>query len=79
MHAVRLLLSGRAMMETGQPIVRFAGEQFALLMSIREGKLTFDEVTAIAQGILADCERLKATADLPDVYLTTPALRRPFE
>jgi predicted nucleotidyltransferase len=73
MHTVRLLLSGRALMETGQPIVRFSGEQLALLMSIREGKLSFDEVTAIAQAILADCERLKETADLPDVCDPTRA------
>lgn len=73
MHTVRLLLSGRALMETGQPIVRFSGEQLALLMSIREGKLTFDEVTAIAQATLADCERLKETADLPDVCDPTRA------
>jgi hypothetical protein len=73
MHTVRLLLSGRALMETRQPIVRFSGEQLALLMSIRDGKLTFDEVTAIAQDILADCERLKVTADLPDACDPTRA------
>jgi predicted nucleotidyltransferase len=67
MHTVRLLLSGRSLMESGQPIVRFEGEQLALLMSIREGRLAFDEIMTIAQDILADCERLKASADLPEV------------
>jgi uncharacterized protein len=66
MHTVRLLLSGRSLMEFGKPIVRFEGEQLALLMSIREGRRTFDEIMTIAQDILADCERLKASADLPE-------------
>lgn len=67
MHTVRLLLSGRSLMQSGAPIVRFAGEQLALLISIREGKLSFEEIMSMAQDILADCGRLKATADLPDM------------
>ncbi|HYR83545.1 MAG TPA: nucleotidyltransferase domain-containing protein [Terriglobia bacterium] len=67
MHTVRLLLSGRSLMKFGRPIVRFSGEDLALLMSIREGRLSFDEIMSIAKDILADCERLKATAGLPDV------------
>jgi hypothetical protein len=67
MHTVRLLLSGRSLMERGEPIVRFEGEQLALLMSIRQGALMFDEIMSIAEGVLADCERLKQIADLPDV------------
>ncbi|WP_116808017.1 DNA polymerase beta superfamily protein [Steroidobacter cummioxidans] len=67
MHTVRLLLSGRSLMERGEPIVRFEGEQLALLMSIRQGALMFDEIMSIAEGILEDCERLKQSADLPDV------------
>ena len=50
-----------------RPIVRFRGDDLALLMSIREGKLSFDEIMSIAREILADCERLKATADLPNI------------
>jgi predicted nucleotidyltransferase len=78
MHTVRLLLSGRSLMQVGQPIVRFEGEQLALLMSIREGKLSFEEIMSIAQEILADCERFKATADLPetcDLRLATELLQ----
>lgn len=73
MHTVRLLLSGRSLMESGKPIVRFEGEQLALLMSIREGRLSFDEIMAIAQDVLADCERLKAGADLPETCDTAQA------
>ena len=66
MHTIRLLLSGRSLMQTGKPIVRFAGEDLALLMSIRRGELPFEEIMAKAESILADCERLKAIAALPD-------------
>jgi hypothetical protein len=67
MHTVRLLLSGKSLMKFGRPIVRFTGDDLTLLMSIREGRLSFDEIMSIAQDILTDCERVKATADLPDV------------
>ena len=66
MHTVRLLLSGRSILANGEPIVRFAGESLGLLMSIRAGKLSFDEILQIAQDVLDDCERLKTTTDLPD-------------
>jgi predicted nucleotidyltransferase len=67
MHTVRLLLSGRSLMQTGLPIVRFSGDQLTLLMDIRSGKIPFDEILSMAEDILADCERLKISADLPDV------------
>ena len=66
MHTVRLLLSGKSLMESGQPIVRFSGEQLALLMSIREGKRSFDEIMQLAQSILVECETLKQSSNLPD-------------
>jgi hypothetical protein len=73
MHTVRLLLSGRSLMAHGRPIVRFEGEQLALLMSIREGRRSFDEIMSIAQTILAECESLKLKADLPDICDTAQA------
>ena len=73
MHTVRLLLSGKSLMKFGRPIVRFTGDDLSLLMSIREGRLSFDEIMSIAQDILTDCERVKATADLPDVCNVTQA------
>jgi predicted nucleotidyltransferase len=78
MHTVRLLLSGKSLIASGRPTIRFEGDQLALLMSIREGKLSFDEIMSIAQDILADCERLKTAADLPescDVGQATTLLR----
>jgi uncharacterized protein len=67
MHTVRLLLSGRSIVECGRPIVRFSGEQLALLMSIREGRLPFAEIMQIAEDLLAQCEQLKTQANYPDV------------
>jgi predicted nucleotidyltransferase len=66
MHTVRLLLSGKSLMERGEPIVRFSGDELALLMSIREGKMRFEEIMSLSNSIISDCERLKAAARLPE-------------
>jgi hypothetical protein len=65
MHTVRLLLSARSILQSGEPIVRFEGEPLALLMSIREGRRSFEELMGIAEGLLAECEALKARSNLP--------------
>ena len=65
MHTVRLLLSGRSILECGEPIVRFDGEALATLLAIRAGRYTYDEIIALAQGIAADCEARIASSDLP--------------
>ena len=67
MHTVRLLLSGRSIMTSGEPTVRFTGESLELLLSIRAGRVPFDDILSIAEGLQADCERLKAQSGLPDV------------
>jgi uncharacterized protein len=66
MHTVRLLLAGRAIMLRGEPIVRFQGEELTLLLSIREGRRSFQEIMGLARDLMADCERLAAGADLPE-------------
>jgi uncharacterized protein len=66
MHTVRLLMSGRAILEHGTPIVRFEGESLRLLLDIRAGKLSFEEIMALAEGLIADCERLKPLSSLPE-------------
>ncbi|MDC8014575.1 nucleotidyltransferase domain-containing protein [Tahibacter soli] len=66
MHTVRLLLSGRSILERGEPIVRFAGDALETLLDIRAGRYAYKDVMELAQGIAADCETLKATADLPE-------------
>jgi hypothetical protein len=66
MHTVRLLLSGRSILENGAPIVRFQGESLNLLMAIRAGEMSFDQIMSMADGLVADCERLKASSALPE-------------
>jgi len=67
MHTVRLLLSGRSILQNGFPLVRFAGVDLQLLLDIRAGKLSFGQIMEIANGIMADCERLKVDTHLPDL------------
>jgi len=66
MHTLRLLLSGRSILQDGAPIVRFSGNNLQLLMDIRAGKLSFDQIMEIANDVLAACERLKSSTNLPD-------------
>jgi hypothetical protein len=67
MHTVRLLLSGRSILQNGSPIVRFSGNDLQLLIDIRAGKLTFDQIMETADAVMADRERLKSSTDLPDM------------
>jgi uncharacterized protein len=66
MHTLRLLLSGRSILQNGSPIVRFCGNDLQLLLDIRAGKLSFEQIMEIANDVMADCERLKANTNLPD-------------
>jgi predicted nucleotidyltransferase len=66
MHTVRLLLSGRSILQNGFPIVRFSGVDLQLLLDIRAGKLRFDQIMEIANSVMADCERLRSSTHLPD-------------
>jgi predicted nucleotidyltransferase len=66
MHTVRLLLSGRSILQNGFPLVRFSGNDLQLLLDIRAGRLSFDQIMEIAIDVTADCERLKSSTNLPD-------------
>lgn len=65
MHTIRLLLSGKAILTSGAPLVRVDGEALELLRDIRAGRYRYDEILAMADTIVADCEQLKARSDLP--------------
>lgn len=75
MHTMRLLLSGESIVQRGQPIVRFEGEQRALLLDIRAGRFSYDELIEMAQAIAHRCEQAAAGSDLPDVIDTNAANR----
>lgn len=75
MHTVRLLLSGESIVQNGQPIVRFEGAQRALLLDIRAGRYTYDELIDMAQEIAGRCENKTAESNLPDAINTAAAER----
>jgi uncharacterized protein len=66
MHTVRLLMSGRSILERGEPMVRFEGKDLSLLLDIRGGKLGFEQIMNVANDLLAECDRLKNIAPLPN-------------
>lgn len=66
MHTVRLLLSGKSILERGEPIVRFDGDALAMLRDIRAGRWTYPQIMDLAQRLSADCEALQATSALPE-------------
>lgn len=56
MHLTRLLLSGENIVKYGEPIVRFSGEKLDLLLSIRQGKWSFDMIMEHAKKIQLEIE-----------------------
>ncbi|MBD8527420.1 nucleotidyltransferase domain-containing protein [Pseudomarimonas arenosa] len=66
MHTIRLLLSGQSMLRRGLPIIRFEGEARDLLLRVRSGSMSYDEIMSIAQDIADDCERELERSDLPE-------------
>jgi uncharacterized protein len=65
MHTIRLLMSGRSILENGAPIVRFEGQTLNLLLEIRAGKMPFDQIMNVANELMGECDRFKLTAQLP--------------
>ena len=47
-------------------MVRFTGRELELLLTIRAGRRSFEEIMTIAEAILDECERLKQAAQLPE-------------
>lgn len=66
MHTIRLLLSGRSILQQGTPIVRFDGDDRRTLLDIRAGRFTYAEVIQMAEDIKAQCAALRDRADLPE-------------
>lgn len=66
MHTIRLLLSGRSILQQGVPIVRFEGDDRQTLLDIRAGRFTYSQVMQMAEDIKAECAALRDHADLPE-------------
>jgi hypothetical protein len=66
MHTIRLLMSARSILRDGKPLVRFCGPELQLLLAIRAGNLSFDEIMSLAKTLMDECEAAKASCGLPD-------------
>jgi hypothetical protein len=65
LHCFRLLMSGKSILETGMPIVRFEGEQLQFLKDIRAGKYQYDELMTDVEKRMIDLKTLYETSTLP--------------
>jgi hypothetical protein len=66
MHCMRLVLSGKALLQTGEPIVRFEGEKLQLLKDIRSGKYEFEDIMATVEKEIEGLKQLCDNSSLPD-------------
>ena len=65
MHLIRLLITGTDILDGKGIITKRKAEQ-ELLMDIRSGKLSFDEIISLAEEYKKDFERAAATTELPE-------------
>ena len=66
MHCMRLVLSGKALLQTGEPIVRFEGEKLQLLKDIRAGKYEFDDIMTTVEEEIEGLKKLCDNSSLPE-------------
>ena len=65
LHCVRLIKSGKSILETGNPIVRFEGKDLKFLMDIRKGSFTHEEIMEYCEYEMAELEKLYESSDIP--------------
>jgi uncharacterized protein len=65
MHTFRLLFSGKNILNTGEPIIRFEGEQREFLLDIRKGKYEYDFLMDKVQSEMEEIDKLKETSNIP--------------
>lgn len=66
MHTFRLLLSGQSILKTGEPKVRFEGNDQQFLLDIRKGKFAYDDLIDRAEQLVEELTTLKAQSTLPE-------------
>lgn len=66
MHCMRLLWSGRNILENGEPLVRFTGQELQQLIDIRAGKYPYDELIAWVEREMVALDELKERSRLPE-------------
>ena len=65
-HTMRLMLVAENIIETGEPLVRFAGEKLSFLKNIRLGQYTYDELISHAEEISERIEAKASSCPLPE-------------
>ena len=65
MHLIRLLITGTDILD-GKGIITKRSSEQELLMDIRGGRLSFDEIIALAEEYKKDFERAGSTTKLPE-------------
>lgn len=65
MHTVRLLKSALHLLMHGEPLVRFAGTERAMLLAIRQGELDYHTIVAQVEALLARCNEALPRCTLP--------------
>lgn len=65
-HMIRLGILGKELMETGEIQLPMGEENVALLMSIREGRMTKDEVLAFSYALETELEEAIEKSELPE-------------
>ena len=66
MHTFRLLLSGMHLLDQGEPLVRFEGEDLAFLMRVLAGGYVYRELIEMAEEHLKRFEASRANSALPE-------------
>lgn len=65
-HMFRLMYSAERILTNGEPIVRFYGEKQQFLMSILEGKHTYEDLMGLAEDLEQRVELAKSQCHLPE-------------
>jgi predicted nucleotidyltransferase len=64
MHCMRLLWSGRNILEGNGPMVRFEGDKLAILRDVRRGQYSYVEIMAMVESEMAELEVVKEKSPL---------------
>ena len=66
LHTFRLLMSGKNILEFGEPLVRFEGDKLKFLCDIREGKFTYQELINKVELMLNELSESLSSSALPE-------------
>ena len=65
MHCIRILMSGKSILEGKGPLVRVNKEQRDFLLDIRRGRFSYEELLAKSEKLNAELDDLKESDALP--------------